>query len=256
MTDSKLNRVKQSKKQVQADLEKTKTVLGTRLKDIYTEGRFSGLHFVLSSKDINTLICRLDYLSLIVKQDARLVQKVEAEKQDLERIQLDIEKESRMLTELRSNCQEKQTLLGQKIDEKEATLQSIREQQLATEDVLKDLQDSAVQIRTKMNQLQPTSRGSARGSLRMLASGYCGCSRCCGRNTGKTASGLPVGKGIVAVDPNVIPLGTKLYISEYGEAIAGDIGGRIAGNRIDLGFDSHVQAKSWGKKYVVVDIIQ
>src|SRR5213075_2009557 len=42
---------------------------------------------------------------------------------------------------------------------------------------------------------------------------------------GTTASGLPVGPGIVAVDPNVIPLGTRMYIPGYGKGIAVDIGG-------------------------------
>ncbi|RMF05294.1 MAG: DUF348 domain-containing protein [Chloroflexi bacterium] len=53
---------------------------------------------------------------------------------------------------------------------------------------------------------------------------------------GITRSGLPAGKGIVAVDPKVIPLMTKLYVEDYGPALAGDTGGRILGKHIDLGF--------------------
>ncbi|GAB4458393.1 MAG: hypothetical protein Kow0031_38830 [Anaerolineae bacterium] len=53
---------------------------------------------------------------------------------------------------------------------------------------------------------------------------------------GITSSGLPAGKGVVAVDPKVIPLRTQLYVADYGPAIAGDTGGRILGKHIDLGF--------------------
>lgn len=55
-----------------------------------------------------------------------------------------------------------------------------------------------------------------------------------------TATGLKQGKGVIAVDPAVIPLGTKLYIPGYGMAVAGDVGGGVKGQMIDVGFaDAH-----------------
>ncbi len=53
-----------------------------------------------------------------------------------------------------------------------------------------------------------------------------------------TAIGLKAGYGVIAVDPKIIPLRSKVYIPGYGVAVAGDTGGAIKGNRIDLGFDS------------------
>ncbi len=53
-----------------------------------------------------------------------------------------------------------------------------------------------------------------------------------------TATGMKQGFGVVAVDPKVIPLYTKLYIPGYGKAVAGDVGGAIKGKKIDLGYDS------------------
>jgi 3D (Asp-Asp-Asp) domain-containing protein len=67
--------------------------------------------------------------------------------------------------------------------------------------------------------------------------------------------GLPLARGIVAVDPNVIPMGTRLYVEGYGEAIAADQGGAIKGNRIDLYFDSRQEAMNWGIKTVQVTIL-
>jgi 3D (Asp-Asp-Asp) domain-containing protein len=69
---------------------------------------------------------------------------------------------------------------------------------------------------------------------------------------GMTASGRRAGYGIVAVDPRIIPLGTRLYIPGYGMAIAGDTGGDIVGNRIDLGFDSLRGAMLFGRRDVTV----
>lgn len=75
---------------------------------------------------------------------------------------------------------------------------------------------------------------------------------------GKTASGRLAGHGIAAVDPNVIPLGTKLYIEGYGEAIAADTGGSIKGNKIDLCFEmSNAQIrKQFGRKTLNVYVLE
>lgn len=63
-----------------------------------------------------------------------------------------------------------------------------------------------------------------------------------------TASGMRAAVGVVAVDPKVIPLGTKLYIEGYGYAIAGDTGGAIKNNRIDLYFNTERECVNYGVK--------
>lgn len=84
--------------------------------------------------------------------------------------------------------------------------------------------------------------------LRVYATHYD--SRCPGCNEW-TATGLRAGKGVIAVDPKVIPLRSKVYIPGYGLAVAGDTGGAIKGNIIDLGFDD---ARTAGWKAQFVDI--
>lgn len=74
-------------------------------------------------------------------------------------------------------------------------------------------------------------------------------------NSGITAGGHYLTRGLVSVDPSVIPLGTRLYIEGYGEAIADDTGGAIVGNRIDLGMDSRDEALNFGRQDVVVHIL-
>ncbi len=72
---------------------------------------------------------------------------------------------------------------------------------------------------------------------------------------GYTATGAPAGYGDVAVDPSVIPLGTKLYIPGYGFAVANDTGSAIQGYRIDLCFNSVTQAIDFGRQMVHVYIL-
>ncbi|MGE5508201.1 MAG: ubiquitin-like domain-containing protein [Chitinophagales bacterium] len=74
--------------------------------------------------------------------------------------------------------------------------------------------------------------------------------------TGYTYLGLKAGYGIVAVDPRVIPLRSRLYIPGYGEALAGDTGGAIKGNRIDLGFNTYEEAMDFGRRKVDVYILE
>lgn len=74
-------------------------------------------------------------------------------------------------------------------------------------------------------------------------------------NGSTTARGHLVRRGLVAVDPNVIPLGTRLYVTGYGYAIADDIGGSIKGNRIDLAFENRDEALQFGRQRVTVYIL-
>ncbi|MFT4445278.1 3D domain-containing protein [Parvimonas sp. G1967] len=71
-----------------------------------------------------------------------------------------------------------------------------------------------------------------------------------------TRLGTPLRYGVVAVDPRVIPLGTKLYIEGYGYAVAEDTGGAIKGNRIDLCFTNKAQANAFGRRNVKVYILK
>lgn len=70
-----------------------------------------------------------------------------------------------------------------------------------------------------------------------------------------TATGVPPRVGLVAVDPRVIPMGTRLYIEGYGFATAADTGGAIKGDRIDVFLEEYGQCKSWGRRTVKVYIL-
>src|SRR5690625_867814 len=93
--------------------------------------------------------------------------------------------------------------------------------------------------------------------ITMSATGYTAkCTGC----SGITATGIDLNKNpnakVVAVDPSVIPLGSRVWVSGYGEAIAGDTGGAIKGNRIDLHFPSKDAAYAFGNGTVTVKVLK
>jgi len=71
---------------------------------------------------------------------------------------------------------------------------------------------------------------------------------------GRTALGVPVRKGVVAVDPQLIPLGTKLHVPGYGPSLAADVGTAIKGRIIDLWFPSTAEARAWGRRSVTITV--
>lgn len=73
---------------------------------------------------------------------------------------------------------------------------------------------------------------------------------------GRTASGKPAAVGRIAVDPRVIPLGTRVYVEGYGFAEAADTGGNIKGNTIDVYYNSAGQCRQWGVRNVTIYILK
>ena len=69
-----------------------------------------------------------------------------------------------------------------------------------------------------------------------------------------TATGMHQGKGVIAVDPKVIPLRSKVYVPGYGNAVAGDTGGAIKGNIIDLGFED-ARTSGWSAHFVDIYLL-
>jgi len=77
-----------------------------------------------------------------------------------------------------------------------------------------------------------------------------------GSSEGLTAMGIPARWGIVAVDPDVIPLGTRVYVPGYGVALAADVGGAINGYKIDLCMEDYGQAMDFGRRTVTVFVLK
>lgn len=114
-----------------------------------------------------------------------------------------------------------------------------------------------------------TSRGDLvryKQAIKMKATAYTSSYRDTGKHPdhpqfGITYTGIKAREGVIAVDPKVIPLGTKVYVEvpgsapDYGFAIAADIGSAIKGKKVDLYFDTDEEVRKWGVRDVVVYIL-
>jgi len=143
--------------------------------------------------------------------------------------------------------------------EYEVTLENGKEvsRVVLNEKRLKDKQDKVVSVGTKLEPIQVASRGSGNGKeIYVTSTAYtASCNGCSGTTaTGVNLHANPNAK-VIAVDPRVIPLGSKVYVDGYGYAIASDTGGAIKGNKIDVFFPSKSDAYRWGRKTVKIKIL-
>lgn len=102
-----------------------------------------------------------------------------------------------------------------------------------------------------------TDPSNVKKTIKMTATAYtANCKGC----SGITKTGLNLRKNpglkVIAVDPKIIPLGSKVWVEGYGIAIAGDIGGAIKGNKIDLFMNKKATANQWGRKKVTVKVLK
>lgn len=131
-----------------------------------------------------------------------------------------------------------------------------------SEVVVKEPVDRIVQVQKKQ-----TSRSSAprttsattstagTGGKTYKITAYCPCSKCCGKSTGRTASGTKATAGRTVAAPSNFAFGTKLNIGGHVYTVE-DRGGAIKGNKIDIFVGSHQEALQWGVRYLTVSVVQ
>jgi 3D (Asp-Asp-Asp) domain-containing protein/peptidoglycan hydrolase CwlO-like protein len=233
----------------QGKINKRNELLKQRMKVMYINGDSTYLDVLFGATDFRDFVDRLDTLSLIVHQDNDLItemnqayKQLKSDQSQLHAEQVELQTKQTQLFALGKQLQDqvkaKQSQIADKQEEINQT-KAVQAAELAAQAV--DRQASTLPTRGEV-----TPISSSTPYLMVVATAYTA------PPGSITKSGAPVGPHTIAVDPKVIPLGTKLYIEGYGYGVATDTGGDIKGNRIDLFYDNVDQCILFGRQVVKV----
>jgi cystine transport system substrate-binding protein len=241
--------------------------LGSNLRLLYKQGDTDPLAVMLGATSLSDAITQLDDLNRVADQSEQVVAETTAARTRLAGLR-------RTLSEHRAQV-DTDLAAAQQTARELATARAERGSfiaQLRSEQSLKVAQIGALELKAhaaelKSQQLQaaaltaqaatPAPLGTPESApapapapggrtLTVSSTGY--------SLPGHTSSGIPVGWGVVAVDPTVIPLGTRLTIPGYGEGVAADTGSAVKGADIDLWFPTLAQARAWGRRTVTITL--
>jgi 3D (Asp-Asp-Asp) domain-containing protein/peptidoglycan hydrolase CwlO-like protein len=248
-----------------SDLSEAERRLETRLQTLYVEGEVDPLAAILGAESLDDALAALDGLGRVASLDGSIVQQVRRTRRNVDRAVHRLADRRAALRELVEEAAVERDRLAAARDERRSYLADLASRRALTGRAIERLTAQASAAEAKAASLPASGGGSSTpvsapapapapvptsgGGSQMLvtATGYC--------LRGTTATGIPTGWGVVAVDPAVIPLGTRMSIPGYGEGVAADTGPAVRGATIDLWFPKCAQALAWGRKVVSIRIL-
>ena len=223
--------------------------LAQRLRELYDHAGMGAVDVLFGATSLTDALNQLDSLDHVTSLDSQILTQLRSAEVRVLRTKRQLAaREATLQNAIRSAAAETRSI-GRVRAERSAYIGhlSYRQAQIASLDAQARAATEKARQLTQSSpaavvaRLVPAGSGNA---VTVVSTGYC--------LTGSTATGIPVGWGVAAVDPRVIPLGTHLTIPGYGEAVAADTGGAIIGDRIDLWFPSCGQAGGWGSRSVTI----
>ena len=243
---------------VEGNLKASQALLGNRLRALYEEGEPNAIAILLGSASLDAAVTRLDELERSAKQGAEAARSARDGRAKLHGLELELAARVREVQALESQAERTATALARTRAGRVAYLASLARQRRLTKRQIANLDRRAREVVAKAQKAQaqsapqdgttsvaPTVADGAR-TLVVSATGY--------SLRGHTSMGLPVALGVVAVDPSVIPLGTRLTIPGYGDGVAADTGSAVQGMTIDLWFPTLALARAWGRRTVTITL--
>jgi 3D (Asp-Asp-Asp) domain-containing protein len=251
------DRVQQEAEIVAGNLKTSQRLLGDRLRALYEEGEPDAIAVLLGARSLDDAVTRLDELERSARQGAQAAKDAKDGRAKLQGLALELTARVREVQALEARAERTAGALESARARRVSYVAALGRQQRLTARQIRALDHQARQVVAKAQTLQsqtstaqsPVSPPSVTEGTRMLTVTSTGYSM-----PGRTATGLPVGPGIVAVDPAVIPLGTRISIPGYGEGVAADTGAAVQGLTIDLWFPSLAQALAWGRRTVTITL--
>ncbi|MFE4040473.1 LysM peptidoglycan-binding domain-containing protein [Priestia sp. YIM B13489] len=181
-------------------------------------------------------------------------EQTQEEQQQAQAEQAQKEQQQAQAEQAQKEQQQAQAEQAQKEQQQAQAEQAQKEQQQAqAEQAQKEQQQAQAQ---QQQQPAESSQQASGKSMTVEATAYtANCAGC----SGTTATGVDLkanpNQKVIAVDPSVIPLGSKVYVEGYGEAVAADTGGAIKGNRIDVFVPAEGDAQQFGRKSVKITVM-
>lgn len=227
--------------------------LGQRLRQLYVEGDVDPLAVLLGAESLDEALSALDGLNRLADQDTQIIDQLTRARTELRDALARLAERRADLRDALLQARSAQTDLTQSRAQQESYLASLRRQQDLNRAQITDLEQQAAQSEQRSEEISsgggggvPSPPPQSGRKMTVSSTGYC--------LKGTTATGIPVGLGVVAVDPSVIPLGTRMFVPGYGEGVAADTGSAVKGLIIDLWFSSCDQAIQWGRRTVTITI--
>jgi len=244
--------------------------LAGRLRQLYEQGTVGPLEILLGARSLDEALASLSSLKSIANQDTAVLNEVTSARARFQTMSSELAARAASLAAAQSAEAQTTAGLAQAQAARSGYISSLAAQRRLTEGQIAALEARAraAQIRSAALTHAPvdtTTFVSTNGpppilspspyppqpigggtQLTVVATGY--------SLQGTTATGLPVGWGVAAVDPSVIPLGEHMIVPGYGNAVAADTGGAIVGDTIDLWFPTIAMADAWGRRLVTITV--
>src|SRR6187549_4063230 len=225
------------------------TQLAARLRQLYVEGDVDPLAVLLGAESLDEIVSALDGLNRLATQDKEIVAQLADARVALRTAALRLADREAELKDLLADARATRAALAAARNARAAYLANLRHRQQLNQNQIAALTAQASEASDQSAELTegtgvppaPPDQGT---KMTVSSTGYC--------LKGNTASGVPTSPGVVAVDPAVIPLGTRMYVPGYGEVVAADTGSAVKGKTIDVWFESCAKAMAWGRKTVTI----
>jgi peptidoglycan DL-endopeptidase CwlO len=229
------------------------------LRELYATGETDPLAVVLGAESLDEAVSGIDALERSATQSRAVGEQARRARRDLVRLGRALAAHQRELEGLEADARRRRDGLAAAVEARRSVLAELaRTQSAAAAATARHEAQAAERRSAELNAAaQPAAALAAveveapqvvRGvrTLTVDAVAY--------SLPGRTASGLPVGRGVVAVDPTVIPLGTRMFVPGYGPAVAADVGTAVQGPIIDLWFPTLAEARAWGRRTVTISL--
>jgi len=247
--------------------------LARHLRALYEHGTVDPLAVILGSTSLDQALTSIDALDHAAAQSESIVAQTTATRTVLHRLAATLAARRARLAALEADAARLNAALEQNRGERASYLASLRSKQHLAARSIARLERTARAAEARAEQLAaataarpadepqpelaaaaapplpeeaPADPAVAGRTLSVVVTGY--------SMHGRTATGVPTGWGVAAVDPAVIPLGTRFAVPGYGAVVAADTGGAVRGATIDLWFPTLAQARAWGRRTVTIRI--